>query len=78
LPLGQCFEYGLGCSSDSKRAFELVEKAAKDDDPTGQFRLGQYYQRGYGCEKNEIEASKCFTRAAKQGHQYAKEFLKVE
>jgi TPR repeat protein len=79
LPLGQCYEYGLGCGKpEPELAFELTEKSAKDDHPSGQFRIGQYYQRGYGCEKNEEEAKKWFARASKAGHPYAKEFLNLK
>jgi TPR repeat protein len=78
LPLSQCYEYGLGCKADMKLAFEMTEKAAKDDHPSGQFRMGQFLQRGLGCEVNEMESKKWLNRAAKQHHRFAIEALKKE
>ena len=74
--LGNCYEFGWGCSKDIKKAFEVYEKGYNIDDPYCTYRLGCFYYTGKACEKDKEYAEKLIQKAADNGDEYAIEWIK--
>lgn len=68
---------GLAIKADEtdKRLFQLQYKIAQGGDPNAQYYLGEMYEQGLGTEVNLEEAFKWYSKAAEQGHPYAKRKL---
>ena len=60
--------------SDEK--FEELAEKAKAGDAEAQSDLGVMYNKGEGVPKNNVEAAKWFRKAAEQGLENAKEWLR--
>ena len=71
-----CYHLGLGTDKDDKKAFELMEKVALQNNFVGQFHLGMYYLNGTGTLKNIEKGKSWLIKSAKQGHPYAIETLR--
>lgn len=53
---------------DDRKAFELYERAARQEYAPALFRLGICYHLSYGVERNDFETLKLFTEAANNGY----------
>ena len=62
-------------AQDYKKAAEWSAKAAEQGDANGQFSLGGMYLHGFGVAENEEKAIELLTKAAAQGHAFAKQTL---
>ena len=61
-------ENGTG---DQKQAVAWLEKAAEAEHASAQYALANIYLAGEAVAKDVTKATELFTRAAKQGHDYA-------
>ncbi|KIM21850.1 hypothetical protein M408DRAFT_333222 [Serendipita vermifera MAFF 305830] len=61
---------------DESLALIFAEKAAMKGEAGGEFAMGYYSEVGVGRPRDMVEAKRWYERAAKQGHQDAKERLK--
>ena len=77
--LGECHWYGWGYAlKDFKRAAALYRMSADQGHSRGQFRLGHCYYKGRGVSMDKDVAIQWWARAAAQGHESAKSWLKQE
>jgi TPR repeat protein len=69
LHLGQYY-YGNGgvVAEDSKKAFEWVLKAARQNNSEAQIKMGEYFLNGYGCDKSDTKMIEWITKAANAGN----------
>ena len=66
--LGLLYENGIGVEKSDSKAFELFNKAARNEDgATAQFNLGRCYEYGIGITKNLEEAFKWYKVSAMSG-----------
>lgn len=66
--LGRCYEDGLGVDAkDIRKALELYELSADQDNSHGQVMFGLCYQYGHIVEKDPAKAAEWFEKSAKQG-----------
>jgi serine/threonine protein kinase len=79
LKLAQMLERGDGVDADVGAAVEWYRKAAEAGQAEAQFRLGIAYLRGDNLKlsANSAESTKWLEQAAAQGHQKARELLKL-
>jgi len=56
---------------DMKRACELFEEAASQEDVVALYYLGICYEQGWGTEQNECKAAELYTKASRSGHEGA-------
>ncbi len=79
LKLAQMLERGDGVEADVRAAVEWYRKAAEAGQADAQFRLGIAYLRGDNLRlrPNPAESTKWLGQAASQGHQKARELLKL-
>lgn len=52
---------------DPKKAFDLLTKAAEEEEPNALCNLGTLYKRGLGCEKDPEKSLSCYERSANAG-----------
>ncbi|KAI8908448.1 hypothetical protein EDD86DRAFT_207720 [Gorgonomyces haynaldii] len=66
--LGQLYEYGRGVQKDTKEAFKIYQRGAKQGNPSAQYNLGYCYETGTGVIKDDREAFDWYEKAAQQNH----------
>ncbi|NCC50388.1 MAG: PDZ domain-containing protein [Spartobacteria bacterium] len=71
-----CFS-GLGVEKDHRRAMELLQPLADDEEPIALRMLGQCYMEGLGIRKNSARAVGYFSKAAELGDAGAMGWLGV-
>lgn len=75
--LGKLYLYGKGITSNSKKAYNLFNKAAIENRNTdAYYNLALCYLNGYGIPKNKTKAKEYLDIAAKRGHSLAINKLK--
>lgn len=74
--LGDCYAFGLGCTKDLKKAFEVYEKGFNKEDPYCTYRIGCFYYEGKECEKDIEYAKKLIKKAADAGDENAIKWIK--
>lgn len=82
--LAEMYQRGQGVDPDEGsarywygQAADGYRKAAERGDANAQFRLGFLYEMGEGVEEDEAQAVRWFEKAAAQGHEDAKQALRV-
>lgn len=60
-------EYYIGVGVETRKAFELFQKAAENGSKEAQRNLGKCYMKGLGVNKLPAEAVKYYKKAAEQG-----------
>lgn len=73
--LGILYFEGIGVPENKTKAFDYIQKAAKQNQPKAQYQLILCYENGYGVEKDEKQAVKYCTLLARQGYAMALEWL---
>jgi TPR repeat protein len=66
--LGDCYNLGVGVTTNRTEAVKWWRKAAGQGYATAQYNVGSSYASGDGIETNLVEAGKWFRKAADQGH----------
>ena len=61
------YDSGLGVSKDAERAFDLIQKSARQGYARAQAELGAMHYLGRSVPKNDAEAIKWLTKAGEQG-----------
>ena len=69
--LGANYRDGIDLVKDDVKAFEWMEKAAKQGYRIAQYNLGSYYECGEGVAQDYEEALKWYRKAAEQGNSAA-------
>ncbi len=76
--LGRMYRYGTFVKYNQSKAFEWIEKAAKQDHTAAQYDLGLWYGDGYApVNKDCNESIKWFTRSAKARNRNSQESLGI-
>lgn len=73
--LGKCYQKGLGCKKDCKKAVECYRKAIAGGSDIAKFNMGICYLRGQGVEYSYDNAAKYLSEAYADGIQEAKKLL---
>ena len=79
--LGRCYYKGYGVKENDKKAFELYQKAARQDYAKAMYQLGKCYLKGKGVTANADEARKWIKRAVndpKNGPDILKDLRKAK
>lgn len=64
--LGLCYVNGVGVAQDSRKAIDLLQKAASQEHPVAQNMLGECYRIGNHVQKDLARAFNLFQMAVKQ------------
>ncbi|GBC08000.1 hypothetical protein RclHR1_07850002 [Rhizophagus clarus] len=65
--LGKCYQLGTGVRKDTRKAFELYKKSAKQEHIGAQFQLTYCYHFGYGTDINKVKAFELVKTIAEKG-----------
>lgn len=66
--LGYCYQYGIDCDKDEKKAFQSYLKGSNLKDINATSNLAECYLKGIGCDKDETKAFELFILCAEQNH----------
>ena len=66
--LAYLYYFGVGVEQNYEKAFEWVQKSAKQGYDQAQYNLGILYENGIGVEANYKKAREWYKKAAEQGH----------
>lgn len=69
--LGILYNEGLGVTKNENTAFELIQKAAQQDNLSAQYNLGRFYMTGIGCDIDFDQAKYWFETASNNGNERA-------
>ncbi len=75
LQLARLYEQGLGVERNDQRAFEFVQRSAKNGQPQAQYQLGLHYLDGILIDRNETLALYWIQSAADKQHIKARDYL---
>lgn len=72
--IAEMYFNGFGVEKDEKKAFQILEKMAEDENNDGMRQLAEQYLKGFGVEKNEEKAIQLYLKAGENGdyHSYSK------
>lgn len=65
--LGVCYAKGMGVKKDTKKAFQLFQRAAEMGNPTDICNLGVCYKKGTGVAVDHKKAAELYQKAADMG-----------
>jgi hypothetical protein len=77
VKLGRMFEEGIGVQKSAREAFKCYLKAARSNDPNGQYNVGRYCAEGQVVRQDFSAAKRWFDLAAQQGHALAQTCLGI-
>ncbi len=77
LERAECYDLGIGCEPNMKKAAELYAKAAEFGHDMAQFALALCYETGKGVETDLAKAVEWYIKSAKQGNERAQYNLAI-
>ena len=77
LESAECFELGIGCEPNMKKAAELYAEAGELGHDMAQFALALCYETGKGVETDLAKAVEWYIKSAKQGNERAQYNLAI-
>lgn len=77
LECAECYELGIGCEPNMKKAAELYAEAAELGHDMAQFALALCYETGNGVEQDLAKAVEWYIKSAKQGNERAQYNLAI-
>jgi TPR repeat protein len=69
--LGHCYQYGIGCEVNLKKAWELYQQAAEQGHADAQYMAGICCYQGMGVKRNRQQSWQYLEFAAMQGQKHA-------